>query len=58
MVEVTGDEDKLNSLLKLLASFGVKEVCRTGRIAMTRGIINETGHKGTKPTDASDEKSK
>ena len=58
MVEVTGDEDKLNSLLKLLASFGVKEVCRTGRIAMTRGIINEGGHKGTKPAEVSDEKSK
>jgi acetolactate synthase-1/3 small subunit len=58
MVEVTGDEDKLNSLLKLLASFGVKEVCRTGRIAMTRGIINETGHKGPKPEESSEEKSK
>jgi acetolactate synthase-1/3 small subunit len=58
MVEVTGDEDKLNSLLKLLASFGVKEVCRTGRIAMTRGIINETGHKGAKPAESSEEKSK
>jgi hypothetical protein len=55
---VTGDEDKLNSLLKLLASFGVKEVCRTGRIAMTRGIINETGHKGPKPAEVSEEKSK
>jgi acetolactate synthase I/III small subunit len=58
MVEVTGDEDKLNSLLKLLASFGVKEVCRTGRIAMTRGIINETAHKGAKQAEASEEKSK
>jgi len=58
MVEVTGDEDKLNSLLKLLASFGVKEVCRTGRIAMTRGIINETVHKGAKQAEASEEKSK
>jgi acetolactate synthase-1/3 small subunit len=58
MVEVTGDEDKLNSLLKLLASFGVKEVCRTGRIAMTRGIINETVHKSAKPAEASEEKSK
>ena len=58
MVEVTGDEDKLNSLLKLLASFGVKEVCRTGRIAMTRGIINETVYKGAKQAEASEEKSK
>ena len=36
-VEVTGDEDKVNSLLGLLRGFGVKEVSRTGRIALTRG---------------------
>jgi len=36
-VEVTGDEDKLNSLLGLLRDFGVKELTRTGRIALTRG---------------------
>jgi acetolactate synthase-1/3 small subunit len=36
-VEVTGDENKVNSLLKLLRDFGVKEVSRTGRIALTRG---------------------
>ena len=36
-IEVTGDEDKLESLLGLLRNFGIKEVCRTGRIAMTRG---------------------
>ena len=36
-VEVTGDEDKVKSLLELLRSFGIKEVTRTGRIALTRG---------------------
>jgi acetolactate synthase-1/3 small subunit len=36
-VEVTGDEDKVNSLLRLLRDFGVKEISRTGRIALTRG---------------------
>jgi acetolactate synthase-1/3 small subunit len=36
-VEVTGDEDKVNSLLDLLRSFGIMELARTGRIAMTRG---------------------
>jgi acetolactate synthase I/III small subunit len=36
-VEVTGDEDKLNSLLVLLRNFGVKELSRTGKIALTRG---------------------
>lgn len=36
-VEVTGDEDKVNSLLNLLQGFGIKEIARTGRLAMTRG---------------------
>lgn len=37
IVEVTGDNDKLNSLFKLLSTFGIKEIARTGRLAMTRG---------------------
>jgi len=36
-IEITGDEDKIDSLLNLLRSFGVKEVARTGCIAMLRG---------------------
>jgi len=37
IVEVTGDEDKINSLYNLLRRFGVKELSRTGRIALARG---------------------
>ena len=37
IVEVTGDEDKIDSLHELLKSFGVLEVMRTGTIAMNRG---------------------
>lgn len=36
-IEVTGDEDKINSLFNLLRGFGVRELARTGRIAMARG---------------------
>ncbi len=36
-VEVTGDEDKIDSLFNLLRGFGIKELSRTGRIAMPRG---------------------
>lgn len=36
-VEATGDEDKINSLFNLLRGFGIKEIARTGRIAVVRG---------------------
>ncbi|MDZ4247334.1 MAG: acetolactate synthase small subunit, partial [Dehalococcoidia bacterium] len=36
-IEVTGDGNKLSSLYILLKDFGIKEIARTGRIAMTRG---------------------
>lgn len=36
-IEVTGDEDKIISLLNLLRGFGIREITRTGCIAMTRG---------------------
>ena len=36
-IEVTGDEDKINSLFNLLRGFGIKEIARTGCIAMVRG---------------------
>ncbi len=38
-IEITGEEDKVDSLLNLLRSFGIKEVSRTGRIATLRGSI-------------------
>ncbi len=42
-VEVTGDEDKIDSLLSLLRDFGIREISRTGRIAMTRGSLSTLG---------------
>ena len=37
IVEVTGDEEKLDSLMDLLRGFGIREMVRTGLIALTRG---------------------
>ena len=36
-VEVTGDEKKINAILALFKPLGIKELVRTGRIAMIRG---------------------
>ncbi|MFC1905230.1 acetolactate synthase small subunit [Chloroflexota bacterium] len=37
VIEVTGDGDKVDSLLELLRGFGIREIARTGIIAMIRG---------------------
>ena len=36
MLEITGTEDKIDAALKILSDYGIKEVVRTGRIAMAR----------------------
>jgi len=40
-VEVTGDEAKVDSLYNLLRPFGVREISRTGVVAMTRGTADD-----------------
>lgn len=37
IIELTGDEDKVVSFINLVRPFGIKEMVRTGRIAMARG---------------------
>ena len=38
VIETTGTEDKIDSLLEVLRPYGVIEMVRTGRVAMARGI--------------------
>ena len=43
IAEVTGDEEKVESLIGLLRRFGIKEIARTGCLAMTRGERSGNG---------------
>lgn len=38
IVEITGTEDKIDGLLEVLRPYGVLEMVRTGRVAMSRGV--------------------
>ncbi len=37
IIEITGDEDKINAFVDLMRQFGIKEMARTGKISMARG---------------------
>jgi acetolactate synthase-1/3 small subunit len=51
VVEVSGDEDKVDSLHDLLKTFGVLEVMRTGTIALNRGVGVGPTRQGAKATE-------
>jgi acetolactate synthase-1/3 small subunit len=40
IVEITGTEDKIESLVELLRPMGILEMVRTGQVAMARGSIS------------------
>ena len=39
VIETTGTEDKIDSLVEVLRPYGVIEMVRTGRVAMARGAV-------------------
>jgi acetolactate synthase-1/3 small subunit len=43
IVEVTGDEQKVDGLEELLRPRGIEEMVRTGQVALVRGVHAATG---------------
>ena len=41
-IEITGDKGKLKGILELLRPLGIKEIVRSGRIALSRGMKSIT----------------
>jgi len=39
-VEITGDENKINAFIEIMKDFGIKEVVRTGIVALDREMNN------------------
>jgi acetolactate synthase-1/3 small subunit len=52
MVEIAGQEKKIEAFIDLMRPFGIIELVRTGRIAMVRGIdrSNHNGAAGLRKT--------
>ena len=47
VIEITGTEDKIDGLLEVLRHYGILEMVRTGRVAMSRGVTDATGRAAT-----------
>jgi len=56
VIETTGTEDKIDSLLEVLRPYGVIEMVRTGRVAMARGLATteKSAQRAGQPTAAGD----
>lgn len=37
IIEITGDEEKIEAFIDLMRQYGIKELARTGKVAMARG---------------------
>jgi len=51
IVEVTGDEQKIDSMVELLRPIGIMEMVRTGVVTMTRGehVLSPNGYHARTP---------
>lgn len=46
MVEITGDEGKVEGLIQLLRPYGLREMMRTGKIVLTRAVKGKGNGNG------------
>ena len=37
IVEITADDDKIDAFVRMVMPYGIKEMCRTGEVALSRG---------------------
>ncbi len=46
-IEITGDENKISAFIELLRPLGIKELVRTGKVALSRGskVLSPEVHK-------------
>ena len=48
MVEISGQEKKIEAFIDLMRPFGIVELVRTGRIAMVRGVDRSANGTGVR----------
>ncbi|UCH62595.1 MAG: acetolactate synthase small subunit [Fidelibacterota bacterium] len=46
IIEVTGEPDKIDSIIEVLEQFGIIEIMRAGKVALTRGADKPTNGNG------------
>ena len=47
VVQIVGAEDRVESLIELLDNFGIREMVRTGRVALVRGSAQRVSRRST-----------
>lgn len=52
VIEVSGEQDKVDALLELLGEYGILEVVRTGKIALNRGAQSISKPSEEEDTDS------
>jgi acetolactate synthase-1/3 small subunit len=45
MIEISGTESKIETFIELMRPFGIRELARTGRIALVRGKLKKGGEQ-------------